>query len=359
MRSRFALVGTATRDLLPARNNVDSMVPGSSGPPTAELGPDERDRLATLRAAESLSDLAALTGADDEREAYRAARREWAALRERELADRAPEGVPGPDGPPRADGLPGNRVAVGDREFFVHGITHADTSAERAFLRDHVSRFLDRDAAVYCEQGVRSMYFADLPAVCEMDDLSWALRECERLDGDPPLAGAGPAEFAASTVDDLAADVDSLADRFRRAVFSFVESNSDCYGEGVSVALGELASALLTSRADAATGDDYESFVRTRRAAEDPDALAALQRYYETTFLPQPVEREWLRRTDPELELLTHARNERMAAYAVYHVEDADEVHLLAGAAHQPGITYYLDRYREGTWSPENFELVG
>lgn len=302
------------------------------------LRPDESDRLGALRSAESLSDLVALTDADSEREAYFRARREWADLRSRELAARAP-----------ADGLPGNCVVVDGHEFWVHGVTHANTHAERTFLREHVSTFLDRGASVYCEQGVRRMYFADEPAVCEMDDLRWATRQCERLDG---VAGLG------STVADFAADVESLTDRFRRAVFSLVESNSDLYGDDVSVSLGGLASALLTSHEDAAIGDDYESFRRTRRAAENPDELVDLQHYYERTFLPQPVEREWLRRHDPELELLTHARNERMADYAVYHNEEAEEVHLVVGAAHQPGVTYYLERHRDGTRSAADFEFV-
>ncbi|MEF8774370.1 MAG: hypothetical protein V5A37_06600, partial [Halobacteriales archaeon] len=79
---------------------------------------------------------------------------------------------------------------------------------------------------------------------------------------------------------------------------------------------------------------------------------------YETAFLPPPIEREWLRRHDPELELVTHARSERQADYAVYHNDDAREVHLVVGAAHQPGVTYYLERHRDGHRSASEFEPV-
>ncbi|WP_232820613.1 hypothetical protein, partial [Halorussus litoreus] len=259
----------------------------------------------------------------------------------------------------RAD-LPGNRVAVAGREFWVHGVTHADTPAERAHLREHVSRLLDRGAAVYCEQGIREMYFEDMPEVCEMDDLSWAIRQCETREGESGVAGfVGSAVpcLAGSTVTDLAEELESLAGRVRDAMFSLAASRGDSFGEGFSVALGGLASALLTSHEDAAIGDDFESFATSRRAARNPDALIDLQQFYERTFLPQPVEREWLRRHDPELELLTHARNERMADYAVYHAE-VDEVHLIVGAAHQPGITYYLERIRDGERSVAGFEYV-
>jgi pheromone shutdown protein TraB len=47
-----------------------------------------------------------------------------------------------------------------------------------------------------------------------------------------------------------------------------------------------------------------------------------------------------------------------MADYAVFHNDDAEEVHLIVGAAHQPGVVYYLERYRDGRTVPESFELV-
>jgi hypothetical protein len=107
-----------------------------------------------------------------------------------------------------------------------------------------------------------------------------------------------------------------------------------------------------------ATGDDYEAFQKNRAASRNPDRLVDLQRYYETTFLPQPIEREWLRRHDRELEILTHARNERMAEYLVYHA-DEDPVHAIVGAAHQPGVRYYLEAIRDGRHTLSDFEPVG
>ena len=307
----------------------------------ATLTPAERERLAELRGAESLSDLVALTGAENEHAAYVAAKAEWEDLRGRELA-----------AAPAPEGLPGNTVTVDDRRVHVHGVTHADTSAEREYLRRHVRSYVEAGAAVYCEQGIRPMYFEDMSDVCAMDDYRWALRECEKLDGDSHVADLVDPEF-----DGLVESVDALSSRFREAAFSLVESGTDVYGEAFGETLGDVASALFTSHEQLATGKDFEAFRLSRAAATDPDRLVDLQGYYERRFLPQPVEREWLWRHDPELELVTHARNERMADYALYHTTSAD-THLIVGAAHQPGVTYYLGRHRDGLRDIEEFELA-
>ena len=110
------------------------------------------------------------------------------------------------------------------------------------------------------------------------------------------------------------------------------------------------------SHGDVARAREFEAFALSRRAAEDPAALTELQRYYATAFLPMPLEREWLRRHDPELEVVSHGRSERMADYAV--AEGGDAVHLVVGAAHQPGIVYYLERHRDGGRRLEGFEVV-
>jgi hypothetical protein len=303
-------------------------------------GPD-RERLAQLRAARGLSDLVGLTDAEDEHGAYFAAKSEWYDLRGREL----PAG--------RQEGLPGNTVEVDGQVFHVHGVTHADTDAEQEFLRQQVGDFLADGRSVYCEQGIRSMYFRDEPETCEMDDYRWAMAQCEDLDRDSHVD-----DLVRENFDGLAEDVDSLTDRFREATFSLINSGSDVYGERFRTALGDIASSLLTSHEGMATGEDFEAFTNTRAAATDPTKLVDLQHYYERRFLPQPVEREWLRRHDPELELVTHARNERMADYAVYHAE-TPEVHLVVGAAHQPGVTYYLKQYRDGNRQLGAFEPFG
>ncbi|WP_440989126.1 hypothetical protein [Haloarchaeobius baliensis] len=310
--------------------------------PTRERGltPSQRDRFDKLRRTRSLAELADVTAADGEHAAYLAAKREWRTLQERRL-DPTPE-----------PGVPGTTVAVGDREFHVHGITHADTDAERSFLREHVADFLDSGASVYCEQGIWRMYFADFDRPREMDDYRWAMERCRELDVDSHLDEL-PGNF-----EGLLEDVDSFTGEFKAAVFSLVEDGSDVYGETFERTLGDLASDFLTSHEGLATGDDYESFKLTRRAATDPTHLVDLQHYYRTTFLPQPLEREWLRRHDPELELMTHARNERMADYGMYHASPGDTVHLLVGAAHQPGIEYYLDRFDAGERTLEGFELT-
>jgi len=302
----------------------------------------ERGRLAALRATESLAALVGLTGADDEHGAYFAAKRDWRRLRGKELAARPPE-----------DGLPGAEIVVEGVPFHVHGVTHAGTDAERSFLREHVARFLDAGATVYCEQGIRQLYFGDFDPVCEMDDYTWAMHRCRELGSSFHVDGV-----PGTGVDALVEDVSSLASEFRATAFSLIERNADVYGERFAAALGDVASAFLQSHENLGTGTDYASFAASRRAARDPTRLGELQRYYERSFLPQPVEREWLRRHDPELEVVTHARNERMADYAVYHADDDGPVHLVVGAAHQPGIRYYLEQHRDGERALDGFEPV-
>jgi hypothetical protein len=309
--------------------------------PDASLSSADGNRLAAFRGAGSLADLHSLVDAADEHEAYLVARTEWRSLRRREL------------GPlPAVGGVPGSRVVVDGTPFWVHGVTHADTGAERRVLREGLLPALD-GGTLYCEQGIRPMYFADAPAVCEMDDLRWAMARCREEGLDSHVEG-----FAERGLDGVLSDLGSLAATFREVAFHLVETGGDLYGERFEAALGDVASGFLTDHADLATGREFEAFRRSRAAADDPTRLAALQRYYETTFLPQPLEREWLRRHDPELELVTHARNERMADYAVAHHTSASSVHLVVGAAHQPGVRYYLERHRDGERHASGFEVV-
>lgn len=312
----------------------------SSGSPNG-LRPEEAERLAAIRSAASLEELAGVLEAGTDHAAYFEAKRAWYDLRGKEL------------GPPsRADGLPGDRIVIDGRPFHVHGITHAGTAAEREYLRDHVSRFVAADEAVYCEQGIRPMYFGDVPAVREMDDFRWAMARCEALELDDRLVES-PDDF-----DGVAEDLDGLAAQFRAAAFALIERGSDLYGEAYSRTLGDLAASFLMSHEDFATGTDFRSFRLSRRAAEDPTKLGDLQRYYERSFLPPPLEREWLGRHDRELEIVTHARNERMADYVVYHHADPSAVHVIVGAAHQPGVGYYLEEHRDGRRSLTGFDYV-
>jgi len=236
----------------------------------------------------------------------------------------------------------------------VHGITHADSEAERDVLHDHVGEFLSEGAAIYCEQGIRSLYFPDWNGVCEMDDYLWAMERCRDLDIETHLDVSPDSAF-----EGISEDVDTLAAQLRSAVFSLIDSGGTLYGREFKHALGDVASSFLMSHEDRATGQNFESFTMTRRAAADPANLVDLQRYYQRNFLPQPVEREWLRRHDRELELMTHARNERIADYAVYHHDDEPTVHLVVGAAHQPGVRYYLDQFSRGTRTLSGFQPVG
>ena len=301
-----------------------------SAPGPAPTDPTRR-RLDRIRSAESLAELVRITGADDEHEAYVEAKREWEAS------------MPAlPSSIDTTGGLPGTRVVVDGAAFWIHGITHAGTDAERRVLRDNVARFLESGESVYCEQGIRRLYFHDYADVYEMDDYRWAMAECKRLEGESHVD-----EFSAVGIDRLLEDLTGIASQFREATFSLVEASVDVYGEEFASTLGDVASVFFATHEGLAIREEYEAFARSRRAAEDPTRLPDLQAYYTRSFLPQPLEREWLRRHDPELEVLTHARNERMAAYALHHHDDAPAVHLIVGAAHQPGIAYYLERYRD------------
>ncbi|MDY6765257.1 MAG: hypothetical protein SV377_06195 [Halobacteria archaeon] len=310
--------------------------------PSPELSPGDREFLRKIRSAEDLSDLVKITEENSEHDAYFEAKRRWYDLREKEL-------------PPSSDGgLPGDCITIDGHKFCVHGITHADTQEEREFLHKHVSRFVEEGATVYCEQGIRSMYFSDFPDVCEMDDYLWAMKRCKELDIESHIPG-----FQQSDLGELVENINSLTSQFREVTFSLINSGADLYGDEFKRALGDVASDFLMSHENMATGEDFESFTKTREAAKDPKKLIDLQNYYKRAFLPQPLEREWLRRHDRELELVTHARNERMADYVVYHNEDAEEVHIIVGAAHQPGVVYYLQKYRDGEKKSGNFEPLG
>ena len=294
-----------------------------------------------IRNAEGLAELATAFGTESIHEAYFDAKDCWTnAIRRSQIDASDPTG------------FPGACVVVDGHEFHVHGITHAGTDAERTFLREHVSTYLDRDAAVYCEQGIRSLYFEPYPSVCEMDDYRWAMEQCKRLDVDSHIAA-----LPETGVDTVLEDIASVASTFREAAFSLIESGREAYGDRFAHALGDVAAGFLTDHADLAVGKSFEAFTLSRAASQNPERLTELQQYYERTFLPQPLEREWLRHHDPELEIVSHARNERMADYVVYHNETAPEVHLIVGAAHQPGIVYYLESYRDGRELPKPFEL--
>lgn len=295
-----------------------------------------------IRSSDSLTALAPVVGADSAHAAYLEAKADWRTLRAKELG-----------APDRTSNLPGDTVEIDDQPFTVHGITHRDTEPERSLLQERVSEWLEAGEAVYCEQGLRSMYLEDFPGVFEMDDYRWAMYHCREEDIDSHIDDVIEETFE----EGLTADVSEMTTRFREATFSAIDAGAHVYGDRVADAFGDLASVFLTEHEDAATMRDFASFQLSQQAARNPEQLGALQYYYKRAMLPQPLEREWLRRHDRELELFTHARNERMASYARFHAPDARPVHLIVGAAHQPGVTYYLEATRDD-WTPAEFESI-
>lgn len=303
------------------------------------MGEQGDNQVDAIRLAASLSELADVVGADTVHEGYFRAKRIWkSAIAERQAGDRPPEG------------LPGTAVTLDGHTIRVHGVTHAGTDPEREYLRDHVGRFLDDGAIVYCEQGIRSMYFEDMDGVCEMDDYLWAKANAETLDERSQL------DLFRGGIESVSRDIDEFAAEVREAAFSMIDAGSGMYGERFERALGDVVAEFLTTHADRAVGNSYEAFRLSRAASEHVERLHSLQQYYERAFLPQPLEREWLRRHDPELELFSHARNERMAEYVAYHNETIETVHLIVGAAHQHGVAYYLSQYRHEP-EPTDLEL--
>ena len=47
-----------------------------------------------------------------------------------------------------------------------------------------------------------------------------------------------------------------------------------------------------------------------------------------------------------------------MSDYAVFHAGDEPVVHLVVGAAHGPGVRYYLAAHRDGTRTLDGFAPV-
>jgi len=174
------------------------------------LGAADRRRLAEIRGADSLASLQSSLAAATPHDAYFEAKSAWWDLRGRELDATN-------DDTERETGVPGTTVVVDGHAFHVHGITHADTDAERSFLRAAVERWLADGETVYCEQGIRGMYFDDL-AVCATDDYRWAVEQCRALDGDQPFDS-----FVEERFPDRARKNERKADRLRSGIGGLIE----------------------------------------------------------------------------------------------------------------------------------------
>lgn len=311
-----------------------------------ELSMEDRRWLDMVRDTESLEQLRGLTDAATTDEAYFTAKDRWYTLRDLELP------------PADTSGLPGDTVEVHGQRFHVHGVTHTGTDEERDFVDRHVDGYLDDGADVYCEQGLWRLYFLDQPEVYESDDYDWAGERCRSKDVSERLEGAEVSDVLTRGFDAVAEEAEDVLDVVRDRLFSAVDAGESVYGERFADALGDSLSLLLSDPTALARGDDFQAFRLSRNAAHDPRRLGELQRYYHRRFLPQPLEREWLWSHAPEVEVFTHARNERIADFVVYDAEKPD-VHVVVGAAHQPGVAYYLERHAEGERDVADFEPLG
>ncbi|MFB6283130.1 MAG: hypothetical protein ABEK59_04245 [Halobacteria archaeon] len=295
----------------------------------------DRLLIKNLKAARSIKDLQEITGIHGPQRAYVKAKKEWHRLHGN---GRESYGKEIEDG-----GIPGKKIEVGKTTYKIHGITHSGTEEERKFLKEHVAEMIDKDHDVYTEQGIRRMYFQDLDDVQEMDDYSWASKELRRRRNAEP-------ENSDSSGSKLR--IENLRSGLMRTAFKVITTGEKIYGRRIKRTMGGIASDFLTRPSNMGTGEDFISFTLNRKASRNPEKLEKLQNHYERTFLPQPVEREWLRNQSEVLELYTHSRNERITDYVLDVVGDPWKndatVHVIAGAAHQPGILYYLNDYRHG-----------
>ena len=101
------------------------------------------------------------------------------------------------------------------------------------------------------------------------------------------------------------------------------------------------------------TGGDFVDAEAGDRLA----ALAAVESLADLVALTD-VDDEHAAYFDAEREWATRGRDERTADYAVSHHGDADAVHPVVGAAHGPGVAYYLRRHRDGERSVEAFTVA-
>lgn len=300
----------------------------------------DREWLRMVCGCTDLTGLTTALEADLVHDAYFAAKDRWRDIHERHLESHF-----------ETDGLPGVSVTVGEQTYEIHGITHGNTDEERTLLHEHVPAYLDAGDQVYCEEGIWSMYFRAFPDVCESDDYRWAVTHSSE-ESDSSLV-----DTTNSELEDVAESTAEVIEQLRESTFSLIDSGSEVYGDRLARVIGDVASSLLMSHEQFATAESFRSFQLSQIASKHPKRLVNLQRYYHAAFLPQPLEREWLRRHDPELEWVTHARNERIADYGVYH-STAPRVHIIVGAAHQPGVRYYLTQHRDGHRDVSEFELV-
>lgn len=298
------------------------------------------ERIRRYREAEDLEDLEEITGEESKEEAYFEAKSEWYELMEEYLGEHS-----------NTDDrrLPGDIVEFDvehdrypkDKKFHIHGISHTGRNEEKNFLQSVTEEFVEEGNQVYCEQGFLQMYFKELTEVEEIDDYSWMMSEASEMSEGEAFEGLSESE--------------KILDGIQNFLFSLIAEGGDFYGQEIEDTIGEGVTPFLTTKEEKAVGEGFESFVRTDDASKNPKRVIELQNYYKKVLLPVNLERKWLKKHNPELDLLTHARSERIADYVIHDVinVECNEVRIIVGAAHQCGVAHYLNQYRKNEKSIE------
>ena len=213
-----------------------------------------------------------------------------------------------------ADGFPATTVMVNGVQYHIHGISHDEqiNDTVRKYIRGELERYLSLEHVVLMEQGVSSLIFrgyidndprleitfVDLPVV-EMDDQSWAKK-----------------------VDHKGVR------RFREKAKMWRPPTTDYDVEDIGCE--------VCNHIQADSVDTYN------RSMGDQTCLADLQNYVFSTHLPEQLHRQYLELFYPEEALMVSGRSRRMAEFASQYETRSREIDMVVGAAHQPGIAYYL-----------------
>lgn len=211
----------------------------------------------------------------------------------------------------RSTGLPATTVEDSGVRYYVHGIPHygQTTDVVRKYIRNELGGYVDLGHTVLIEQELVSfifrayiggikfpMTFVSLPVV-EMDDADWAK------------------------------DVNPEA--FKRYIERTKSDSPTNYGS-------MNGGCNVCSHIQADVADTKEKFLR------NPTFLADLQNLAFSTLLPEQLNRQYLELFYLDDALMISDRSRRMAEFASQYRTQSQEIDIIVGVGHQPGIPYYL-----------------